>query len=208
MYSDLNQKQMEIILYIKNELQKKGYPPSVREICAAVELKSTSTVHSHLNKLEEKGYIKKDPTKPRAIEVIFSDKDEDFFRRNTKDIPLVGEVTAGAPILAVENIEEFMPLPSSWFKDETYFSLRVKGDSMIDAGIFDKDIIIVEKSSSAKNGDIVVALINNEESTVKRFFKENNKIRLQPENPRYSPIYPEEVSILGIVKDLIRRNVK
>ena len=203
----ITKKQKQVLDYIKQYQAKNKFPPSVREICSAVDLKSTSTVHSHLNKLEEYGYIKKDPTKPRAIEVILSDDEEGFYRRSSVDIPLLGVVTAGAPILAVENIEEFLPIPSSWVNNGTYFMLKVKGDSMINAGIYDKDTIIVEKTEYAKNGDIVVALINDDETTVKRFFKEKNRIRLQPENEAYSPIYPENISILGVVKTLIRTDV-
>ncbi len=203
----INQKQLEILSYIKEEIKKKGYPPSVREICIAVDLKSTSTVHSHLNRLEECGYIRKDPTKPRAIEIVSSDDEDGFYRRNTIDIPLLGEVTAGDPILAVEHIEEFLPIPSSWVSNGTYFMLKIKGDSMVDAGIFDRDIVIVEKTNYAKNGDIVVALIDDEVATVKRFYKEKDRIRLQPENDAYSPIYSRNVSIVGIVKTLIRTNV-
>ncbi|MBP2027051.1 repressor LexA [Acetoanaerobium pronyense] len=205
MYQDLNQKQVSILLYIKEELQKRGYPPSVREIASALNIKSTSTVHSHLNKIEEKGYIKKDPTKPRAIEVISNSDDDLMFNPNTISIPYIGEVTAGEPILAIENIQDFIPQPTKWYKETPHFILKVKGDSMIDAGIFDGDLIVVEQTSSASNGDIVVALINGEEATVKKFFRENNKVRLQPENKDYDPIFPSDVSILGIVKTLIRK---
>ncbi|CAH2213621.1 transcriptional repressor LexA [Tepidibacter aestuarii] len=204
MYSDLTSKQIEILNFLKLQINKKGYPPSVREICSAVNLKSTSTVHSHLNKLEEKGYIRKDKTKPRAIEILDSNDDSLFSRKETIDIPLVGSVTAGAPILATENIEEFVPLPSSLIDANNAFMLRVKGDSMINAGILDGDYIIVNKQNTARNGEIVVVLTEDNESTVKRFFKEENRIRLQPENPYMEPLYFNDVKILGTLKGVFR----
>ncbi|OPJ57164.1 transcriptional repressor LexA [Alkalithermobacter paradoxus] len=207
MYAGLNKKQIEILNFIRNELARVGYPPSVREICAAVDLKSTSTVHSHLNKLEEKGYIRKDPTKPRAIEVLGSDDDNFFHKKEICNIPIVGSVTAGSPILAVENIEDIIPLPTTFVKGTENFILKVKGDSMIDAGILDGDYIIVKQQSTANNGDIVVALLNDDESTVKRFYKEDDVIRLQPENSFMDPIYVKEVKILGVVYGLFRLNL-
>ncbi|MBU5426606.1 transcriptional repressor LexA [Tissierella pigra] len=204
MYEELTQKQIEILLYIKSEVQRQGYPPSVRDICKGVDLKSTSTVHSHLEKLESKGYIRKDPTKPRAIEIL--DKNDDFLlvSKKTVDVPIVGRVTAGAPILAVENIEDTYPIPVEFVKDYDVFMLKVQGESMIDAGILDGDLVLVKEQKSALNGDIVVALLG-EEATVKRFFKEKDKVRLQPENQFMEPIYSTDVSILGKVIGLFRR---
>lgn len=207
MYPDLNEKQQSILMYITEELKTKGYPPSVREICLAVGLKSTSTVHSYLNQLEELGYIRRDSSKTRAIEIIRSEhtSEEDPIQERVTQIPLIGEITAGSPILAVECIEEMVPLPLNWFNNGSYFILKVKGDSMIEAGILDKDLIVFEQTSYAKNGDIVAALIDEEYATVKRFFKEEDgRIRLQPENQFYEPIYPDTVSILGVIKGLMR----
>jgi repressor LexA len=204
MYEDLTQKQIEILLYIKSEVQRQGYPPSVRDICKGVDLKSTSTVHSHLEKLESKGYIRKDPTKPRAIEIL--DRNDDFLlvSKKTVDVPIVGRVTAGSPILAVENIEDTYPIPLEFVKDYDVFMLKVQGESMIDAGILDGDLVLVKEQKYASNGDIVVALLE-EEATVKRFFKEKDKIRLQPENQFMEPIYSTNVSILGKVIGLFRK---
>lgn len=203
MYEDLTQKQIEILLYIKSEVQRKGYPPSVRELCKGVNLKSTSTVHSHLEKIEAKGYIRKDPTKPRAIEIL--DRNDDFLlvSKKTIDVPILGKVTAGAPILAVENIEDTYPVPIELVEGHDVFMLKIQGESMIDAGILDGDLVLVKKQKSANNGDIVVALLD-EEATVKRFFKEKNNIRLQPENQFMEPIITKEVSILGKVIGLYR----
>lgn len=205
MYEDLATKQKEILDFIKEELYSKGYPPSVREICLAVNLRSTSTVHSHLAKLEQKGYIKRDATKPRAIEIL--DKDLLFkYQKEIINVPIVGKVTAGEPILAVENIEDSFPLPVDFINNnKDCYILSVKGTSMINAGILDGDYVIVEKESTANNGDIVVALVDDEEATVKRFYKEKSRIRLQPENPTMEPIYRENVVILGKVKGVIRR---
>ena len=209
MYEDLNSSQIKILNYLKYQLQNKGYPPSVREICHAVDLKSTSTVHGHLSKLEEKGYIRKDPTKPRAIEILHSESNQDFkLQKEIINVPIIGKVTAGEPILAVENIEDTFPLPVD-FVDSTnheIFILKIKGDSMIDAGIFDGDFIVVSQQSTANNGDIVVALID-EEATVKRFFKEKTRIRLQPENKSMDPIYTSKASILGRVVGVYRKTV-
>lgn len=203
MYEDLSQKQIEILLYIKNEIQRQGYPPAVREICKGVNLKSTSTVHGHLEKLESKGYIRKDPTKPRAIEIL--DREDDFLlaRKKTVDIPIVGKVTAGAPILAVENIEDTFPIPIEIVEGHDVFILRIQGESMIEAGILDEDLVLVQEQKHANNGEIVVAMIE-DEATVKRFYKEDNRIRLQPENQFMEPIYTKEVQILGKVIGLYR----
>lgn len=204
MYEDINQKQIEILLYIKNEIQRQGYPPAVREICKGVNLKSTSTVHGHLEKLETKGYIRKDPTKPRAIEIL--DKNDDFLliRKRTVDIPIVGKITAGVPILAVENIEDTYPVPLEMVEGHDVFMLTVQGESMIDAGILDGDLVLIKEQPTASNGDIVVALLG-EDATLKRFFKEKDRIRLQPENQFMEPIYSKEVSVLGKVIGLYRK---
>ena len=202
----LSQKQFEILEYMKKAVREKGYPPSVREICDAVGLKSTSTVHGHLERLERKGYIRRDPAKPRAIE-IFSYNDSgnsDGSSRELIEVPIVGTVTAGIPILATENIEDTFPIPSDYAPNGNIFMLRVKGDSMINAGIFNKDLIMVRQQNTADNGDIVVALIE-DFATVKTYYKENGYIRLQPENPTMSPIIVRDVSILGKVVGLYRK---
>jgi len=201
MKKQLTKKQEEILEFIKKRIKEKGYPPAVREICEATGLKSTSTVHGHLTRLEKKGYIRRDPSKPRAIEIV---DDEFYVHRNVVQLPLVGKVTAGEPILAVENIEETMTLPYDLVGTEDAFLLRVRGDSMIEAGIYDNDIIIVRRQNVAENGDIVVALID-DEATVKRFYKEHDHIRLQPENKAMKPIIVKDVKILGKVIGLIRR---
>lgn len=207
MYLDLTDKQVAIFEYIKEQQLLKGYPPSVREICSAVGLKSTSTVHAHLNKLEKLGYIRRDPTKPRAIEIL-SNNEEDLPGINQEIIPLpiVGQITAGEPILAEQNIDEYLPLPANLVKGKENFILRVKGESMIGAGILDKDYVIVDKNSHASNSQIVVALINGEYATVKRFFKEDRLIRLQPENEFMDSIVLDErnIEILGIVTGVFR----
>ncbi|MHB1406029.1 MAG: transcriptional repressor LexA [Desulfitobacteriaceae bacterium] len=202
MYSDLRQRQIAILDFIKKEIRQKGYPPSVREIGDAVGLMSSSTVHGHLQTLEEKGYIRRDPTKPRAIEILDSFSDVVNDKRVTH-IPIVGKVTAGQPILAVENIEDTFPLPKDVVHDDTVFMLKVQGDSMIEAGILDGDLIVVRQQQVARNGEIVVALIE-DEATVKRFFKEKNLIRLQPENSTMEPIYSQDVRILGKVIGVFR----
>ena len=204
MYEDLTQKQIEILYYIKNQVQKQGYPPSVREICKGVNLKSTSTVHSHLEKLEMKGYIRKDPTKPRAIEVLDKDEDSLFAPKKTVDVPIIGKVTAGQPILAVEHIEDTYPVPIDMAERGPLFILKVQGDSMIDAGILHNDFVLVKQQNQAINGDIVVALLE-DEATIKRFFKEKDYIRLQPENESMSPILTKNVMILGKVIGLYRK---
>lgn len=208
MYSDLTNKQTMILEFIKEQQSEKGYPPSVREICSAVGLNSTSTVHSHLNKLEKLGYIRRDPTKPRAIEILNSNNLYDVAGMNQEiiHIPVVGQITAGEPILAEQNIEEYIPLPASLVKGNDNFILKVKGESMINAGILNKDYVIVDKINYADNGQIVVALINGEHATVKRFFKENKMVRLQPENDFMDPIILDEknIEIIGIVRGVFR----
>ncbi|QAT40227.1 transcriptional repressor LexA [Clostridium sp. JN-9] len=193
-------KQKEIYDYIKSQIHLKGYPPSVREICSAVGLSSTSTVHGHLARLEKKGLIRRDPTKPRAIEVL----EETSMRKELVDIPIIGTVTAGKPILAIENIEDSFPIPISYIKSNNqHFMLKVKGESMIDAGIYSGDLAIIEQVSTAENGEIVVALIGNE-ATIKRFYKEEGHIRLQPENKTMSPIIVDDCQILGRLVGLFR----
>lgn len=201
-FEELSTKQMEVLKFIKGELSKKGYPPSVREICGAVSLKSTSTVHGHLERLEKKGYIRRDPSKPRAIEVL----DGDNFmpsRKEMVNVPIIGKVAAGVPILAHENIEDYFPIPVDFLGNQESFMLIVKGDSMINAGILDGDYIIVQKQNTARNGDFVVALIN-DEATVKTYYKEKDYFRLQPENPYLLPIIVKEVNILGKVIGVFR----
>ena len=202
MYPDLSLRQTNILEFIKDQIRKKGYPPSVREIGEAVGLLSSSTVHGHLQTLEDKGYIRRDPTKPRAIEILDSSSDLQAAKK-VVHIPIVGRVTAGQPILAVENIEGTFPLPADLVRQDNDFMLRVQGESMIGAGILDGDFIIVRQQNEARNGEIVVALIG-EEATVKRFFKERTLIRLQPENDTMEPIYSQDVSILGKVVGVFR----
>lgn len=198
----LSAKQQEILDYMKECILKKGYPPAVREICEAVHLKSTSSVHAHLETLEAKGYIRKDPTKPRAIEIL--DDSFNLSRRELVNVPIVGTVTCGEPILAVENIEGYFPVPPEYLNNKETFMLKVKGDSMINAGIFDGDLVLVEESNTAKNSDIVVALIE-DSATVKTFYKENGHIRLQPENDTMDPIIVNgDMAILGKVIGLFR----
>lgn len=193
--------QTEIYDFIQSEVINKGYPPSVREICAEVGLSSTSTVHGHLSRMEKKGLIKRDPTKPRAIELL---KDS-FTRKELITIPIVGKVQAGHPILAVENIEDSFTMPIEFTKsNKDLFILKISGESMIEAGIYNGDLAIIEKSNSAENGDIVVALIN-DEATIKRFFKEKNHIRLQPANSSMEPIIVDDCQIIGQLVGLYRR---
>lgn len=194
-------KQKEILEYIKETILKKGYPPAVREICEAVKLKSTSSVHSHLEQLEKNGYIRRDPTKPRTIEII--DDCFNLARREVVNVPLIGTVAAGMPILAEENIENYFPIPVEMLPNKQTFMLRVKGDSMIEAGIFNGDLVIVEQSETAKNGDIVVALVD-DSATVKTFYKEKGHFRLQPQNASMAPILVDDVKILGKVLGLFR----
>ncbi|EGG89716.1 LexA repressor [Lachnospiraceae oral taxon 107 str. F0167] len=197
----LTDKQKEIFNVIKDSILNKGYPPSVREIGELVGLKSTSSVHAHLNSLEKKGYIRKDPTKPRTIEI--TDDSFNLTRREVVNVPMVGTVAAGMPILASENITDYFPIPSELLPNTDIFMLKVKGDSMINVGIHDGDQIIVSKQNTAKNGDIIVALVE-DSATVKTFYKENNFYRLQPENDFMEPILVKEVSILGKVIGLFR----
>ncbi|HSQ89922.1 transcriptional repressor LexA [Romboutsia sp.] len=208
MYLDLSSKQVMILQFIKEQIALKGYPPSVRETCMAVGLKSTSTVHSHLNKLEKQGYIRRDPTKPRAIEVLDSNKfDPDFgSKQEILQLPLVGQITAGAPILARQNIEEYIPLPANLVKGSDNFVLKVKGDSMINAGILNGDYVIVDRKNSASNSEIVVALIHKEYATVKRFEKDGDSIKLKPENDFMDPIVlnSKDVEVIGIVTGVFR----
>ena len=197
----LSDKQQQILEFIKRRILDKGYPPAVREICEAVNLRSTSSVHSHLETLERKGYIHTDPTKPRAIEII--DDDFNLARREIINIPVVGTVTAGEPILAVQNIEDYFPMLPDRISNKNTFMLHVRGESMINAGIFDGDLVIVEQQSTAENGDIVVAMIE-DSATVKTFYKEDGYYRLQPENDSMEPIIVNEVSIIGKVVGLYR----
>lgn len=198
----ISRRQEQILDYIKAETETQGYPPSVREIGRAVGLKSTSTVHGHLAQLERKGYIRRDSSKPRAIEVLPA---AGILPRSASvTVPLVGRVTAGLPVLAVENIEDYFPLPKDFGEQGTLFMLRVTGDSMIEAGILDGDYVIVRQQENAENGEIVVALLE-DEATVKRFFKEKDKLRLQPENRFMEPIIVEDASILGKVIGVVRR---
>lgn len=202
----VSKRQQEILDYIKDEVRKKGYPPSVREIGEAVGLASSSTVHGHLSRLEKKGFIRRDPTKPRAIEVLDlkEELDQSSSATSTFYAPIIGKVTAGEPITAFENIEDYLPLPDKFVGDDKVFVLVIQGDSMIEAGIFDKDFVIVRQQQTANNGDIVVAMTEEDEATVKRFFKEKDYIRLQPENSSMDPIILENCSILGKVIGVFR----
>lgn len=200
-YGKISTKQREILEYIKSEILSKGYPPTVRDICDAVDLKSTSSVHSHLETLEKNGYIRRDPTKPRAIEIM--DDNFNLTRREMVNVPLVGRVAAGEPILAVENVESYFPVPVEYMPNAESFMLRVKGESMINVGIFDGDQILVEKQSTARNGEIVVALVD-DSATVKTFYKEGDHIRLQPENDTMDPIIVPNCEILGKVFGVFR----
>ena len=200
-YGKISDKQKEILEYIKSEILNRGYPPAVRDICEAVHLKSTSSVHSHLETLEKNGYIRRDPTKPRAIEII--DDTFNLVRREVVNVPLLGRVAAGQPLLAVENIETYFPVPSEYIPNEETFMLRVTGESMINAGIFDGDNILVQRQSTAEDGEMVVALVD-DSATVKTFFKEEGHYRLQPENPAMDPIIVEDCTILGKVFGVFR----
>ncbi|MCM1468463.1 MAG: transcriptional repressor LexA [Alistipes sp.] len=203
-YGRITPKQTEILEYIKQQILTKGYPPAVRDICEAVHLKSTSSVHSHLETLEKNGYIRRDPSKPRAIEII--DDSFNLTRRELVNVPVVGQVAAGNPILAVENITSYFPIPAEFLPNEETFMLTVKGDSMVNMGIYEGDRIIVKKQSTANNNDVVVALVD-DSATVKRYFKENGHYRLQPENDFMDPIIVDHVEILGKVIGLIRLNI-
>lgn len=204
--SKMSNRQTAILEFIKNEVREKGYPPSVREIGEAVGLASSSTVHGHLDRLEKKGLIRRDPTKPRAIEVLVDDEDKnERFPRTVRQVPIVGKVTAGVPITATENIEDYYPLPVHMVGDQPVFMLSVMGDSMIEAGILNGDYVIVRQQPTASNGDIVVAMTEDDEATVKTFYKEKDHIRLQPENSAMEPLRLKNVTILGKVIGLIRK---
>ncbi|GGE63211.1 transcriptional repressor LexA [Priestia taiwanensis] len=202
--SKLSKRQEDILTFIKQRVMAKGYPPSVREIGEAVGLASSSTVHGHLSRLEEKGYIRRDPTKPRAIEILDFDHSGNTTPAENVNVPMIGKVTAGNPITAIENVEEYFPLPTHIVKDDNVFMLEIMGDSMIEAGILNGDYVIVRQQSNASNGDIVVAMTEEEEATVKRFFKEKDHFRLQPENSTLEPIILNHVSILGKVIGVYR----
>lgn len=181
----ISPKQQEILEYIKSQILERGFPPAVRDICEAVHLKSTSSVHSHLETLEKNGYIRRDPTKPRAIEIL--DESFNFTRREMVNVPMVGRVAAGEPLLAEQNVENYFPIPMEFMPNNQTFMLRVKGDSMINIGIFDGDLVLVEQRQTARNGEVIVALVE-DGATVKRFFKEEGVFRLQPENDALDPI--------------------
>ena len=198
----LTRRQQEILTFVRRYTDAHGYPPSVREIGQALGLTSSSTVHSHLSALEKKGYLRRDPSKPRALEIL---KDErEVTVKKVVPLPVVGQVTAGLPILAQQNIEDYFPLPQDFVRSEECFILKVRGDSMVDAGIFDGDMLVVRKQQTAKDRDIVVARME-DEATVKRFFREDGRIRLQPENPRMAPIITRDVAIEGVALAVIHR---
>jgi repressor LexA len=204
-YEGLSDKQIQILQYIKDELTLRGYPPSIREICKAVGLSSTSSVHAHLNTLEEKGYIKKGTNKRRALELIdVDDICSNMPKKEIINLPIIGTVTAGSPILAVENIDDTLPISIDFVGNKESYVLKIKGDSMIEAGILHGDYVIVNSQHNAKNGDIVVALIG-DEATVKTFYKEKDHIRLQPQNSSMDPILIKEPYILGVVKAVVRK---
>ena len=197
----ISKKQEEILNYIKNEILERGFPPAVREICQAVGLKSTSSVHSHLESLERNGYIRRDPTKPRAIEIL--DESFNMIRREMVNVPIIGTVAAGQPILAEQNIEGYFPIPTEYMPNKQSFMLKVKGESMINAGIFDGDKVLVKQQATAENGDIVVALVD-DSATVKTYYKENGHYRLQPENDSMDPLIVDKCEILGKVFGVFR----
>ena len=197
----ISPKQQEILDYIKSQILERGFPPAVRDICDAVHLKSTSSVHSHLETLEKNGYIRRDPTKPRAIEIL--DDSFNFTRREMVNVPMIGRVAAGEPILAEQNIENYFPIPMEFMPNNQTFMLKVKGESMINTGIFDGDLVLVEQCQTARNGEMVVALIE-DGATVKTFYKEKAAIRLQPENDSMDPIIVTDVKILGKVIGVFR----
>lgn len=197
-------RQIAVLRYIYNHVNEQGYPPTVREICQAVNLSSTSTVHGHLARLEKKGYLQRDPTKPRAIEVTVAGKEVLGVRPHAKQIPVIGTVTAGQPILAVEDTNDFFPLPPEFSSAEDLFMLTIRGESMVNAGILDGDEVIVRKQRFADNGDIIIAMTAENEATCKRFFKEEGHIRLQPENDNMAPIILPNVTVLGKVVGLYR----
>ena len=203
-YGKISKKQSEILEYMKNEILNRGFPPSVREICEAGNLKSTSSVHSHLETLEKNGYIRRDPTKPRAIEIV--DDNFNLVRRETVNVPIIGKVAAGEPLLAVQNVEGYFPIPSEYMPNKQTFMLVVQGDSMINAGIFSGDYVVVEKQENAENGDKVVALVE-DSATIKTFYKEKDHIRLQPENDFMDPIVispDQQFQVLGKVIGVFR----
>ncbi|MDD3349788.1 MAG: transcriptional repressor LexA [Eubacteriales bacterium] len=217
----LTEREKQILTYMKNEIKKKGYPPTVREMCSSLGIKSTSTAHKELASLEQNGFIRKDPAKPRAIEILDFESSNELDARNTHyespafsaneridvvDVPVIGQIAAGVPILAEQNIEDSFPVPSRYLKNGNYFMLTVKGDSMIDAGIFNGDYILIRQQNTANNGEIVAAMLDTFESeaTVKTFYKEKDHIRLQPENPTMAPIIAKDVQILGLVKGVFR----
>ena len=204
MYEDLNQRELEILFFIKRFIESKSYPPTVREICSGCNIKSTSTVYYALEKLETTNYIRKDASKTRALEIVPQDDDILMLKKKTVDVPILGRVTAGAPILAVQNIEDTMPLPVDFVSNKELFILKVKGESMINAGICDGDYVIIEKANSARNGEKVLALID-EEATIKTFYKEKDRYRLQPENDNMEPFYFDKVDILGKIIGLYRK---
>lgn len=197
----ISAKQQEILEYIKSQILERGFPPAVRDICEAVHLKSTSSVHSHLETLEKNGYIRRDPTKPRAIEIL--DDSFNFTRREMVNVPIVGRVAAGEPLLAEQNIEEYFPIPMDFMPNKRTFMLKVKGESMINAGILDGDYVLVEERKTAHNGEMIVALVD-DGATVKRFYKEEGIIRLQPENDTMEPIIVPDCTILGKVIGVFR----
>ena len=198
---NITPKQKEILEYIKDQILTRGFPPAVREICEAVKLKSTSSVHAHLETLEKNGYIRRDPTKPRAIEIV--DENFNLTRREMVNVPIVGKVAAGEPILAVENIENYFPIPAEFMPNEPTFILQVQGESMINAGILDGDYVLVQQQPTANDGDMVVALVD-DSATVKTFYKENGYYRLQPENDFMDPIIVRDCQILGKVIGVFR----
>ena len=200
-YGRITPKQREILEYMKQEILNKGYPPTVRELCDAVHLKSTSSIHAHLETLEKNGYIRRDPSKPRAIEIV--DDNFNLTRKEMVNVPVVGKVAAGQPLLALQNIESYFPIPAEFMPREETFMLRVQGESMINAGIFDGDMILVKKQNTARNGDMVVALVE-DSATVKTFYKEDGHIRLQPENDDMDPIIVPDCMILGHVCGVFR----
>lgn len=203
-HGKISKKQSEILEYIKQEIVSRGFPPAVREICEAVGLKSTSSVHSHLETLEKNGYIRRDPTKPRAIEIL--DDNFNLTRREMANVPIIGRVAAGEPLLAEQNIEDYFPIPVEKLPNNQTFLLKVQGESMINAGIYNKDYLLVEQKNTAENGEIVVALVE-DGATVKRFYKEDGHYRLQPENDTMDPIIVDEVTIIGKVIGLMRFHV-
>jgi repressor LexA len=202
---DLSERQRQILEFIKSDTRRRGYPPTVRDIGSAVGLSSSSTVHSHLAALEAKGLIRRDPSKPRALEVLGHDRDDRAAEvRGMRDLPVVGAVAAGSPMLAEENVESIISLPTDIVREDSTFVLRVKGDSMTGAGIFDGDFVVVRQQQTAENGDIVVAMLG-DEATVKRYFRDAERIRLQPENDSMEPIYSRDVSVVGKVVAVFRR---